>query len=131
MMNRTTAQRVRPQRAFGVPYVYVLAIIEGDNPNVVHRIQQHETLVGRGEKANFVIDDEEISNLHCKIRAEASVCTLQDLGSLNGTRLNGKPLRRGASSRLRHLDEIQIGSTRLLLLTARTIDRDKDQEGQV
>ena len=127
MMNRTTARRVRPQRAFGAPHVYVLAVIEGDNPHVVHRIQQHETLVGRGEKANFVIDDEEISNLHCKIRAEASVCTLQDLGSLNGTLLNGKPLRRGTSSRLRHLDEIQIGDTRLLLLTGRVID----QRGQV
>ena len=125
MMSRTTAQRERPKRAFGVPHVYVLAVIEGDNPQVAHRIQQHETLVGRGEEANFVIDDEEISKLHCKIRAEASVCTLQDLGSLNGTRLNGKPLRRGTSSRLRHLDEIQIEGTRLLLLTGRTIDRSK------
>ena len=123
MMNHTTAQRERPKRAFGVPHVYVLATIEGDNPHVAHRIQQHETIVGRGAEANFVIDDEEISTLHCKIRTEASVCTLQDLGSLNGTLLNGKPLRQGTSSRLRHLDEIQIGGTRLLLLTGRTIDR--------
>ena len=125
MMNRTTAQRERPKRVFGVPHVYVLAAIEGDNPHVVHRIQQHETLVGRGAEASFVIDDEEISTLHCKIRAEASVCTLQDLGSLNGTLLNGKPLRPGASTRLRHLDEIQIGGTRLLMLTGRAIDRTK------
>ena len=125
MMNHTTAQRERPKRAFGAPHVLVLVVIEGDNPHVVHRIQQHETLVGRGAEANFVIDDDEISKLHCKIRSEASVCTLQDLGSLNGTLLNGKPLRRGSSSRLRHLDEIQIGGTRLLLLTGRAIDRSK------
>ncbi len=125
MMDNTTAQRERTKRTFGVPHVYVLVVIEGRNSHVVHRIQQHETLVGRGEEANFVIDDEEISKLHCKIRAEASVCALQDLGSLNGTLLNGKPLRRGASSRLRHLDEIQIGGTRLLLLTGRAIDRSK------
>ena len=37
MMNHTTAQRERPKRAFGVPHVYVLAIIEGDNPHVAHR----------------------------------------------------------------------------------------------
>ena len=125
MMNRTTAQRERTKRAFGAPHVYVLAVIEGDNPHVVHRIRQHETLVGRGDKANFVIDDDEISNLHCKIRAEASVCTLRDLESLNGTLLNGKPLRPGSSTRLRHLDEIQIGGTRLLLLTGRAIYRSK------
>jgi pSer/pThr/pTyr-binding forkhead associated (FHA) protein len=125
MMNHTTAQRERTKRAFGTPYIYVLAVIEGDHSHVVHRIQQHETLVGRGEEANFVIDDEEISKLHCKIRVEASICTMQDLGSLNGTLLNGKTLRRGSSSRLRHLDEIQIGGTRLLLLTGRTIDRSR------
>ena len=38
---------------------------------------------------------------------------------------DGKPLRQGMSSRLRHLDEIQIGGTRLLLLTGRAIDRSK------
>ncbi len=126
-MNHTTAQRKLTKAVFGLPHVYVLAVVEGDDPHLAHRIQQHETLVGRSEEANFVIDDVEISKLHCKIRAEASVCALQDLGSLNGTLLNGKPLRRGASSRLRHLDEIQIGGTRLLLLTGRAID----QRGQV
>ena len=122
-MNRTTAQREKPKRAFGVPHVHVLVTIEGGDPNIAHLVQRHETLIGRGEEADFVIDDEEISKLHCKIRTEASVCTLQDLGSLNGTSLNGKLLRRGGSSRLRHLDEILIGSTRLFLLAGRLIDR--------
>ena len=38
------------------------------------------------------------------------------LSKLNGTWVNRKQMRTGASQRLRHLDEVEIGDTKLLFL---------------
>jgi pSer/pThr/pTyr-binding forkhead associated (FHA) protein len=62
------------------------------------------------------LDDEQVSKRHCLVRVEGPVCTIQELGSLNGTFVNGRKMRDDTALRLRHLDEIQIGSTRLFLL---------------
>jgi pSer/pThr/pTyr-binding forkhead associated (FHA) protein len=83
-----------------------------------HRIDRAETVLGR-EEADLQIEDDEISKRHCLIRADGPVCTLTDLGSLNGTMLNGRPMREGVAQRLRHLDEIQLGTTRLFLLAGK------------
>ena len=60
-----------------------------------------------------------VSTNHCAIRVDGPVCTIRDLESLNGTRYNGRPLKPGVAQRLRHLDQIQIGNTHLLLLMGR------------
>jgi pSer/pThr/pTyr-binding forkhead associated (FHA) protein len=111
-----TAEHEAPRPAFGAPYVWVLAVIDGDQPNAVHRILQYETLIGRGGDAQIDVNDEKVSKRHCLIRVEGAVCTIQDLGSRNGTRVNGRKMRDETALRLRHLDEIQIGDTRLFVL---------------
>jgi pSer/pThr/pTyr-binding forkhead associated (FHA) protein len=113
-----TAERVVRKPPFGAPYVFVLVVIEGKDTTAVHRIVETETTIGRGAKASLRIEDETVSKRHCTIRVEGPVCTLVDLGSRNGTRVNGRPLQ-GVASRLRHLDEIQVGNTRLMLLGGR------------
>jgi len=111
-----TAEHEEPRPAFGAPYVWVIAVIDGEQPNAVHRILQYETLIGRGGDAHIDVNDEMVSKRHCLIRVEGPVCTIQDLGSRNGTRVNGRKMRDETSLRLRHLDEIQIGTTRLFVL---------------
>jgi pSer/pThr/pTyr-binding forkhead associated (FHA) protein len=116
-MNETkTAERVRTPRPFAAPNVFVLAVIEGNDPSVAYRVAQHDTVIGRGDEAHFSIEDEGISQQHCMLRVNGSVCTLLDKGSTNGTSVNGRRLREGVGHRLRHLDEIQIGETHLMLL---------------
>jgi pSer/pThr/pTyr-binding forkhead associated (FHA) protein len=61
------------------------------------------------------VNDEKVSKRHCQIRTDGPVCTIQDLGSRNGTWVNGRKMR-DTALRLRHLDEIQIGTTRLFVL---------------
>ena len=115
-----TAEREIKQAPFGAPHVYVLAVVEGRNPSGVHRIDAGETVIGRGDEARLRLDhDDEVSKRHCVIRVDGPVCTLVDLGSLNGTRLNCRPLRPAVAHRLRHLDEVEIGETRLLFLSGR------------
>lgn len=111
-----TAEREEYRPPFGAPYVWILAEIEGVQPNGLHRLTQYETVIGRGEEAQIDLNDEQVSKRHCLLRVEGPVCTLQELGSLNGTRVNGRKLRDETAIRLRHLDEIQIGGTRLFVL---------------
>jgi len=114
-----TADWTRRKAPFGAPHVFILLVIDGDDASVVHRIVHQETIVGRGEESHFVIDDEKVSKVHCKIRVEGSVCTIVDPGSRNGTSVNGRRLAPNVAQRLRSLDEIEIGSHRLLLLYGR------------
>jgi len=123
----TAAGQARRQSPFGEPHVFVLAVIGGGDTAAVHRIVRPETLIGRAEGAHFILEDEQISKAHCKIRVEGSVCTIMDLGSRNGTSVNGRRLLKEVAQRLRHLDEIEIGKHRLLLVTGRFRDKPKSK----
>ena len=116
--SETAEQNVRTP-PFGAPHVFILAVIDGEEPTVVHRITRSETVIGRGEESNFPIEDDVVSSNHCAIRVDGPICTIRDLESLNGTRFNGRPLKAGVAQRLRHLDRIQVGNTHLLLLMGR------------
>jgi pSer/pThr/pTyr-binding forkhead associated (FHA) protein len=118
-VSRPTRQQKIPRLPFGNPHVFVLAVIDGEDPHRVHRIARPETVVGREEGVDFFLPDEEISKRHCLLRADGPICTLTDLGSLNGTRLNGRRLREGVAQRVRHLDQIQVGNTSLFLLSGK------------
>ena len=113
-----TAEREVLKSPFGAPHVFVLAVVDGDDPTAVHRITRDETVIGRSEDSHLRLDNEQVSARHCVLRASGSVCTLLDPGSLNGTMVNRRRLRQGVAFRLRHLDEIQVGNTRLFFLAA-------------
>ena len=120
VLNSTqTAERERARPPFNAPYVFVLAVVDGDDPSLTHRIDRRETVIGREPDCDFVVEDETISKRHCVLRVEASVCTAFDLGSRNGTRINRRELRPGTGHRLHHLDEIEIGGVRLLVLAGK------------
>lgn len=122
-----TAKRVAPQRPFGAPHVYVLAVVEGPAFQAVHRISSPETIVGREDEAGFTLDDSEISKRHLVLRVDGPTCLLSDLDSLNGTKVNGRPLRPGVACRLHHLDEIRLGGTRLLFLSGRFAETRREE----
>jgi pSer/pThr/pTyr-binding forkhead associated (FHA) protein len=115
----STAERVVRKPPFAAPHVYVLAVVEGEEPASVYRLSSARTVVGRGPEADCVLDDDEVSKNHLVFTVDGSVCKVADADSLNGSKLNGRPLRPGLAHRLRHLDEIEIGTTRLLFLRGR------------
>lgn len=69
-------------------------------------------VIGRSSEADAIIMDSEASRRHAEVRAENGVCTVTDLGSRNGTSLNGQPLNEPA--RLQDGDEITIGRTTII-----------------
>ncbi|MGH9868481.1 MAG: FHA domain-containing protein [Candidatus Polarisedimenticolia bacterium] len=120
-----TANATPREAPFGAPHVFVLAVIDGDDPSAVHRITRAETILGRGEESHVAIEDEQVSRVHCRLRVEGSVCTLMDTGSRNGTSVNGRRIVANVAQRLRNLDEIRVGSHRLLFLCGRFNDAGK------
>jgi pSer/pThr/pTyr-binding forkhead associated (FHA) protein len=52
------------------------------------------TLVGRGEECDIRLDHKSISKIHCVLVKTDGVLLIRDLGSTNGTRVNGTRIRR-------------------------------------
>ena len=67
--------------------------------------------IGRSRQSDIVLDDPNISRQHAEIRPRGGSWVLNDLGSTNGSRLNGRNVER--SEVIRPGDEIELGSTAL------------------
>lgn len=63
-------------------------------------------VIGRGRGADLVLAEPTISRAHAAIGCDREGLFLEDLGSTNGTLLNGE---RRSRSRLRDGDQIQMG----------------------
>lgn len=70
-----------------------------------------ENLLGRDREAAVCLDAASVSRHHARIVVEGSCATLEDLGSKNGTRLNGERLTDGRE--LHDGDAIRLGSVQL------------------
>jgi pSer/pThr/pTyr-binding forkhead associated (FHA) protein len=93
----------------------VLVITQG--PLVGRRIDlQGELVIGR-EGAALTIEDSELSRRHAAVRPVADGYEVEDLGSLNGTFVNGR--RIDGPTRLAGGDAIKLGKTVLELEAAR------------
>jgi pSer/pThr/pTyr-binding forkhead associated (FHA) protein len=66
-------------------------------------------LVGRKEDCDIRLDHKSISKIHCAIVKTDGLLLLRDLGSTNGTRVNGQRVRRAA---LLPNDQLHIASLR-------------------
>jgi transcriptional regulator with GAF, ATPase, and Fis domain len=71
--------------------------------------------IGRDATSQLCIPDHLISRRHCAVELADGQCTLRDLGSSNGTYVNGMPVR---ERRLTHGDRIRAGDSVLLFLQA-------------
>lgn len=68
-------------------------------------------VIGRSPGADIVIGDEFVSARHAKVSPVGEDAVLEDLGSTNGTLLNGKPVTRPKT--LKPGDLIEIGPVHL------------------
>jgi hypothetical protein len=84
----------------------MLMEVEGPSPGKRFFLEQAELTIGRDETCDLVIPERQVSRQHARIRHEGGRHILEDLGSKNGTFVNGSevvephPLQDG--------DEIQI-----------------------
>ena len=76
-------------------------------------LNQEEFLIGRGTDCDLRLRMNEVSRHHCIIHVRPDDVTLLDLGSSNGTYLNGQRVRSQAT--LHTGDELQLGSAVFLI----------------
>jgi hypothetical protein len=89
-----------------------LNIYYSDGGRTSFIVQSPRTGIGRAPDNSLIINDPLVSTHHAEIIASESGFLLRDLGSANGTSLNGKNI---SQSPLYLGDEIKMGSTRLIL----------------
>jgi hypothetical protein len=65
--------------------------------------------IGRSRQCDITLEDPNISRQHAEVRPRGGSWILTDLGSTNGSRLNGHPVER--SEVVRPGDEIELGAT--------------------
>ena len=66
-------------------------------------------VMGRSDETDVVLDDPYASEFHLRLVAQENGMMLHDLGSTNGTYVNGR--RVSAPTQLRRGDSIQVGKT--------------------
>jgi pSer/pThr/pTyr-binding forkhead associated (FHA) protein len=76
-----------------------------------HNLGHARTVIGRGSEADITVDDNGISRRHVEIAWDGHRGEARDLGSTNGSKLNGEPLSRSV---LEPGDVITAGRTRIV-----------------
>jgi DNA-binding winged helix-turn-helix (wHTH) protein len=71
-----------------------------------------ENLIGRDKAGPVCLDAASVSRHHARIWVEGLSATLEDLGSKNGTRLNGEQVK--GTRELRDGDAVRLGDVQLL-----------------
>ncbi|MEG2724534.1 MAG: FHA domain-containing protein [Kiritimatiellia bacterium] len=69
-----------------------LLIKEGPSTGEQFTIPEAGATVGRSRLADFHIEDGRLSRLHCRLSYDADLLIVQDLGSSNGTSVNGQSI---------------------------------------
>jgi hypothetical protein len=95
-----------------LPEAARLRVLDGPLAGQLLPVGPEETL-GRGAGASLRLPDPAASRLHARLVAGSEGLSIEDLGSRNGLRVNGR-LRRGGT-RLRPGDLVTLGATRLLV----------------
>lgn len=88
------------------------------------RYQQHDFeltegrfLIGRSAECQLSLDDPLVSRLHAALTVNGNEVVLEDLGSRNGVRLNGRRIER--VEKLAHGDHLTIGTQEMALMSGR------------
>jgi pSer/pThr/pTyr-binding forkhead associated (FHA) protein len=99
-----------PQPGRPVPPGAAIQVIKGFYEGLELSIDRDWLVIGRGRSADVVIAEPTISRAHAAVGYDEEGFFMQDLGSTNGTRVNGE---RHARVRLSDGDELLLGKLHL------------------
>ncbi len=90
---------------------YVLQVVRGRSASTTLKLNDGVNTVGRHDDCMIRIKSSQVSRRHCELVEEGEDLTLRDLGSSNGTFVNGK--RVAGQKKLSHGDELTLGAVTL------------------
>jgi diguanylate cyclase (GGDEF)-like protein len=109
--NTRSSSSSQGQGASARPY---LMVIGGARVGALYMLARERNVVGRGPEAQIRLGDTGVSREHAELVVEGGRVSVRDLGSTNGTYLNGE---RAQARELRDGDKLSVGEATLLLFT--------------
>jgi hypothetical protein len=88
-------------------------ILERGGERLAVELRDGVYTLGRDDSADIAIPNNTVSSRHAELQVSGTSCTLRDLGSSNGTTVNGVRIR--GAQRIEPNDDIQLGSARLAI----------------
>jgi pSer/pThr/pTyr-binding forkhead associated (FHA) protein len=90
---------------------YVLQVVRGRSASTTLKLTDNVTSLGRHDDCVIRIKSAQVSRRHCELFEVGDQLMLRDLGSSNGTFVNGK--RVSGEYALKHGDELTVGAVTL------------------
>jgi len=112
---RTPGTVLQTQRA-ELPLCGWFVILRGRRKGRDFRIEKETSILGRDGTCDYIIEDDLVSRQHVRIRIEDAKFIVFDLGSGNGTYLNGQQIQK---AELQDGDVLTVGETLLLFKDAK------------
>lgn len=86
-----------------------LEMIAGPGEGLIFPLKSGSSILGRSKEHLFRLEDTSVSRTHSQVSFQDGQVIIQDLGSRNGTYINGEKIAQGTDVVLKHLDQVQIG----------------------
>jgi predicted component of type VI protein secretion system len=90
---------------------YVLQVVRGRSASTTLKLADGVTSIGRHDDCLIRIKSSQVSRRHCEVFEDADKLTIRDLGSSNGTFVNGKKV--AGQQALKPGDELTVGAVTL------------------
>lgn len=94
-------------------HAYLISLA-GADIGQIFKLESGEAVIGRSRGVAVSLDDDSISRQHCRVTRRRDTVEIEDLGSSNGTYVNGM---RVSQLVLQDGDKIRIGDTTILKFT--------------
>ena len=105
-VGRSSSSMPVPPPAAGIPRFFLE--IEGR----MHPVDRLPFVLGRGSDADLRLDDKRVSRRHLQLSMQGGAVVASDMGSTNGTLINGAPLR--VPVMLANGSLLRMGNTRII-----------------
>jgi len=103
----------RAKRQRGEPRVFMIS--QGNQAGLSAELSAGAVMIGRGADCQLILDDDYVSTRHARVVSTPNGIYVEDLGSTNGTYVNGQRIT--APTTITLADTVRIGKTILKLET--------------
>jgi FHA domain len=93
----------------------VRLMVSNDKANVKKVVLRSDTVIGRSSDCNLRIASKEVSRKHCSILLSDRSVRVRDLGSANGTFLNGSQIEANVDVPAPPGSELEVGNVRFVI----------------
>ncbi len=111
-----------PPRSVSGKERFTLVVLEGHDAGAVFDVDRPNLKVGRGRDADLRLDDPGVSRTHAVVSRIGSAVYLEDLGSMNGTLVDG--VRICGARRLGDRQRVGLGTTTLRFSVQDSLEAD-------